>query len=154
MIFSQFGYQAWKYDRDEVEVRYQRVLDGLKRVTEAGIKYDAIAVHGTSGTWLAAALVMGGYNVVMIRKDGERSHGDCVEGSYTGEQQITDLVFIDDLIVTGNTITTAQDILIREGEKAQGYYSENTIPKFVAIVLHNQFVSKGETHEGIPLFGY
>lgn len=154
MFEDQYGYAVWKYTKDGIQERLDRTLKGIDKVKAAGIKFDSILVHGTSGTWLGALLVLRGYKVIMARKPGEASHGSPVEGCSPG-CQLEKAIFVDDLICTGRTINTVKAI-VEETQRKQieKYDMFGSLPlEIVAIVLHDGIEENGEgTHLGIPVF--
>lgn len=140
MRFEYIGYSAWKYHPDLISGRLDRVLDTIKLVQERGIHFDSLIVHGTSGIWLAPLLIMKGYPVVMVRKEGENSHGEPIEGPDTGIDY-TRGVFVDDLIASGDTIKRVKKLL------------KNRL-QMVAVILHDQPFYPDQREQGIPVFGY
>lgn len=149
MILEAWGYTTWKYDPETIHDRLNRVIKTLQYMLSQGIYWDALAVMGTSGIWLAPLLIMRGHKVVLIRKKDERSHGAIVEG--LSKEEITRLVFIDDLICSGDTIRDAQKQLTR-------FYEENNNghPMMItAIVLHDtKMTDNRQKEQGIPVYGY
>jgi orotate phosphoribosyltransferase-like protein len=137
MKLRTLSYAAWKYDKEQVELKLKRVREGLSKLKQDGVDYDFIAVCGTSGSWLAAHLVMDGYNVVMVRKQGEENHSHgTVEG--VNPAAVYRGVFLDDLIVSGDTLehvvteirkecrnTKIVHVLLYDGKcDAEWYYRE------------------------------
>lgn len=151
MKFRDHGYGTWKFDGDGIKTRLDRVLAGLERVLIDGLQYDGVALIGTSGCWLGPLLVMAGHKVVMIRKEGEQSHGSICEGP--NEIEFKRLVLVDDLICSGETIAHARRQLGNWYDIHKQYNSETVEPKIVAIVLHDQSHYTPH-HKGIPLYGY
>jgi orotate phosphoribosyltransferase-like protein len=151
MNFSEYGYGTWKFNADAIQKRLDRVLDAIYEIRQSGIRFDALCVTGTSGTWLAPLLIMKGYNVVLIRKDEERSHGQKWEGA--GNTEVSRLVLVDDLIRSGNTVRRVIESLKEEYVLRSTYSSQPPAEgKLVAIILHDQMESS--SHRGIPVFGY
>ena len=138
-------YSSWKYHPDLISERLNRVLDTIKLVQDRGIHFDCLIVHGTSGTWLAPLLIMKGYPVVMVRKEGENSHGESIEGPDAGIDY-TRGVFVDDLIASGETIRRVKKLLADEDTK-------NKL-QMVAIILHDRLFYPDQKEQGIPIFGY
>jgi adenine/guanine phosphoribosyltransferase-like PRPP-binding protein len=94
------GYSGWKYDRGLLRAKLGMLLPTIQL---AALETDAgcLIVSGTSGVWLGAMLTMEqDLPVVLVRKDGENSHGSIVEGDTAAK---TGLV-VDDFISTGATI--------------------------------------------------
>jgi len=148
MEFTDYGYTAWKYQPTEITRRLERVKRTLQYMKYQGVCWDALAVMGTSGIWLAPLLILHGHKVVLIRKPHEKSHGSVVEGPANTE--ISRLVFIDDLICTGNTIENANHQL-------GVYQGDPTWPgklKIVAVVLHDTQMRKDEDYRDLPVYGY
>jgi orotate phosphoribosyltransferase-like protein len=139
MIFDDWGYSTWKFDALTIRDRLSNVRIAIDRLQKSGIKFDAFAVHGTSGTWLAPLLIMEGYAVVMIRKKGEQAHGSRIEGP--SGIDIKRLVIIDDFICTGRTIRR-----IIETAHQQGPMS------VVAIILHDADRRQNDSFDYIPIF--
>lgn len=108
--FSPYGYQSWKYDPYKIKERLDKVKRRLTRAKEMGFEFDGLVVKGTSGIWLAAHLILDGYYVIMVRKEGEDTHGERIEGPYT-EKQLNRLIFLDDLVSSGNTLRSTQRLL-------------------------------------------
>jgi len=149
MILNTWGYTTWKYDPAEIHNRLNRVIKTLQYMRSQGIYWDALAVMGTSGIWLGPLLIMQGHKVVLIRKANERSHGGMVEGQ--SNEEITRLVFIDDLICSGDTIRKAQKQLTMFYER----YGKGHPAMITAIVLHDtQMGYHDKTEQDIPVYGY
>jgi len=148
MKFVDWGYGKWKFDKTEIEERLKRVLNTIRWLNKKKIYFDAIVVHGTSGTWLAPLLVMKGFDVLMVRKDGEHSHGSVIEGKTTSKHEYKHVLMIDDLICSGSTIKRVRDRL----ELAETPDSIN--PKIVGVALHDQPYKPEQTTYGIPIFGW
>ena len=146
------GYSTWKYDPDLISVRLDRVLDTIKLVQERGIHFDCLIVHGTSGIWLAPLLIMKDYPVVMVRKEGENSHGKPIEGPDTGIDY-TRGVFVDDLIASGETIRMVKKLLGAGSGRSADEDTENKL-QMVAVILHDQPFLPHQKEHGIPIFGY
>lgn len=147
MLMPSDHYGAWKFNADEIAERFDRVKYGISQVEKMKIRYDAIVVHGTSGTWLGALLVMAGYKVVMLRKDRERTHGLIIEGTLS-EKQLDRFIFVDDMIVSGNTVKNVREALLLHAKE----YDSIQPPRIVAVVLHAQ--GGDDTIRNIPVFGY
>ena len=150
MEFTDWGYTAWKYQPTEITRRLERVEKTLQYMRDRNVRWDALAVMGTSGIWLAPLLTLHGHKVVLIRKPHEKAHGSVVEGPANCE--ISRLVFIDDLICTGNTIANAKHQLgVYQGEAPQDWFGKL---KIVAVVLHDTRMGAAEDYRGLPVYGY
>lgn len=148
MKFSYMGYSSWKYRSEAIQSRLHNILECLEEIYKE-IEFDCLVVHGTSGTWLAPLLIMSGYNVVMVRKDGERSHGSPIEGPGDNMEtgpNLTRGVFIDDLICSGDTIRRVRELL-KEHRKGDEL-------KLVAIALHDYSeCEQREYFQELPIYG-
>lgn len=149
MIFKLWGYTAWKYDPESILQRLDRVTKTLQYMKNKRIHWDALAVMGTSGIWLAPLLTLRNHKMVLIRKKDEKSHGARIEGP--SNEEITRLVFIDDLICTGETIRNAQEQL---NMYCKEHDNEHPM-KIIAVVLHDtQMEDYDRKERGIPIYGY
>lgn len=120
--FDYDSYWSWKFKPDQIKERFQLVKSLLKKAPE----HDTIAVSGTSGVWLAPLLILEGKNVVLVRKEGEYSHGKQVEG-HTGAM-INRFIVVDDLICSGKTVRYIEGSLLALSPRN----------KMVGIVLYDQ----------------
>ena len=120
-------YSAWKYSATRIAKRVKKVIAELKSITEANGKFDAVAVQGTSGTWLAPALIRAGYHVTLVRKLGENSHGQTVENAMCSAG--SRYVFVDDFVDSGATLKPVQEQIA----EYSGGYSE-----VAYVVLHGE----------------
>ena len=150
------GYGAWKYRPDSIKLRWKRIRCILRRITKEYGPPSAIVVHGTSGTWFGAALAMQGYNVIMVRKPGENSHGYSVEGGL-GMVDPDRIVFLDDFVSSGDTIKTSLNLLLNYCEGRD----EPIVERYMAIALHGtQDDEKPVIYDDnnnvitLPAFGY
>lgn len=94
------GYSEWKYDRGILKKKLNMLLP---TIIEVSMETDAtsLIVSGTSGVWLGSLLTMQqDLPVVLVRKDGENSHGSIVEGNTDSKRGLV----IDDFISSGTTI--------------------------------------------------
>lgn len=137
------GYTEWKFDKVHIKQKLTRVRKLIAKLEEQGIKFDGIAMIGTSGTWLGPLLVMAGYRVVLVRKAGEQSHGTPVEARH-GEYR--ELALIDDLVASGATVKAARDT-IREETGDPDF-------RFKAILLYDQTHTEDYTINGQTVYGY
>lgn len=118
----QTGYGGWKFDRKQIKSRAEGLMPVLERMLRE-LDAQAIVVRGTSGTYMAAALqVMSDLPLVMLRKRGEDSHGQELEGRDVCFHRY---IILDDLIGGGSTVRCMQADL-KDAE-------------CVAIVLHQYF---------------
>jgi hypothetical protein len=139
------GYGDWKFNMDVFRARVQRVREDLRYVVQKH-NADSIAVRGTSGICMAFALQMFiTLPILMLRKKGEQSHGELIEGRDGHNYQR--YVIVDDMICTGATVRG----IIEDVERAE----------CVALLMHSQAedLNKGfheyrYSHQGIPVYGY
>lgn len=144
MKFNAYGYQAWKFKKEDVLKVHRRIDRAFNKLRDRGVSYDAVVLSGTSGTWLGALLVMAGHNVILVRKPGECSHGEQIEGICIPEE-IRKVVIIDDFICSGDTLRR-----IKEGLEMKDPNIE-----IVGVVLHSQLCTDGNTMFGTaPVIGY
>lgn len=104
------GYGDWKYNKAALAEREARALHHIPWLQQV-LGFDAVAVHGTSGIWLAPALVAHDINVVLVRKSGETQHGNLVEAMM--DLDIERVLLLDDFVASGQTVARVQDTLSR-----------------------------------------
>jgi hypothetical protein len=121
------SYNPWKFDASQLADRERTVVRFLIELMRK-IPFDCVVVHGTSGTFLAPALVKAGIPTVMVRKEGENSHGSMIEGT---EGNYDSFVFLDDFTSSGDTVRKVLDTLTRERK----FVTDDKI-NCKAIVLH------------------
>ena len=144
MKFPDYDYGKWKFNKDDIEERWDRVDNTLRKLREHNIIFDGVVVHGTSGTWLAPLLTMKRYDVVLVRKPDEYSHGSIIEGPSGVKHSFQRLVTVDDLICSGKSIRRVRDLLANYG------VDDDIHAEIVAVVLHDQMYEKDQTVSGIP----
>jgi len=138
------------YHNDIVTPVAQRKL--VNKVSKAILKIhnktklSHIVCTGISGQGMAWPV---GYvtkiPVAVIRKSGERSHGNPVEGSGI----LKNFVIIDDFICSGNTIKRILKLLSSKEEDPRKRDIELSCK---AIILYNDSGSKhGELYKGLPI---
>lgn len=110
--FSAGSYGEWKYDKVELQRRIDYVLENLPRVLEIA-EAGSVALQGTSGVWLARDLVMAGFQVLLVRKPGEDSHGRPIEGD--GRFHHNRALLLDDFVASGQTASRVYKALINHG---------------------------------------
>lgn len=103
MYLSGASYGDWKFDPVVLEARAITVAAGLHHLMEE-LEADCIAVRGTSGICMAWAMAGRGdhFPTVLMRKEGESSHGARLEG-VSGHIHRR-VILLDDFIATGGTI--------------------------------------------------
>lgn len=104
------GYGDWKYRKADLARREARALHHIPWLRRV-LGFDAVAVHGTSGIWLAPALVSHDIPVVLVRRHGETAHGNLVEAA--GDRDVRSVLLLDDFVCSGATIARVIEILAR-----------------------------------------
>lgn len=99
MRFSE-GY-ASKYKRRTTLNKAQRLIDVIKAAQGRGVK--SFVVHGNSGVSVAfAALALHDFDLFLVRKDNDNSHGSPIEGPSGVDMQ--DYMILDDQVSSGETV--------------------------------------------------
>lgn len=111
------GYGDWKYNVHAFRERLDRVLSHLPWL-RARHGFDAVAIQGTSGVWLAGHLLEFGVPVVLVRKPGETPHGNGVEGP--SGVDISTVLIVDDFVASGNTVRRMAESLAKYNIRAVG----------------------------------
>lgn len=94
------GY-ATGYSPDRVEAAAHKVASMVRQAKANGV--DTFVVHGNSGVPAGfAALMLEDFNLVLVRKDNDASHGAPIEGPDCHE--FDKYMVIDDFVCTGGTI--------------------------------------------------
>lgn len=131
------SYTNWKYTKDGI-AKVAAIADQLLQYAKkCGIEFEAVAVTGSSGIFLAPSLIEMGYEIIMIRRDGEGSHGKEIEGL----RNYKSAVMIDDLICSGTTAMRVREKLQKTGTSLE------------AILLYMDSGSLNDNWRGIRLFG-
>ena len=133
MILSS-GY-ATGYAAKEVRKRALWAADAIgKMMAETGA--TSVVVHGNSGVSCGFAALMLSphldFNIVLLRKDNDNSHGSPVEGPHF--HRLERYLILDDFISSGNTMNRIRDkiaMLYR-----QHYSHGERAPQCVGIVLY------------------
>lgn len=147
------GYGNWKYQQNEMAEKVRRLMSDLPKLM-VELDCDFVAVSGTSGTFIAGALVAAcGLPVLMIRKPGENSHGDLIEGN--SEHKYRRGIILDDFVSSGATVR-------RMIETLGSVYPETHV-SLVAVVEHASTNLPGSlgpnacgktTVCGLPVYSY
>lgn len=113
MYFSGGGYNDMLFDVTRLRPKAKQVALALpKLMHEVGA--DFVVVTGKSGIAMAyATLMLIDFPLVVIRKEGETSHGNKVEGSPA--DGLTKYIILDDFVSTGGTVNTIVTELERYG---------------------------------------
>ena len=137
MILSS-GY-ATQYKLAEVRERAEYAASAISdMVAETGA--TSVVVHGNSGVSCGfAALMLSAvdFNIVLLRKDNDNSHGSPIEGPQG--HRLGPYIILDDFVSTGATVNRIRD-KIATLHKQYGYRKGPT-PECVGIVLYGYTVS-------------
>lgn len=131
------GY-ASGYSRTETLIRAKRLVAMVKGCQEQGVK--SFVVSGNSGVSVAfAALVMHDFDLFLVRKDNDNSHGSTIEGPAGAD--MGDYAILDDRVGSGDTVRRVADKITRVHE-ARGV-KEHTIPVCRRVCLYNDRTTTG-----------
>ena len=126
------GY-ATGYSADRVRLRAEfaaKAITSLARSTGA----TAVVVHGNSGVSCGFAALMvtdTPFNLVLLRKDNDNSHGAPIEGPEG--HRLGKYLILDDFVATGATMNRIRDKIVALHQ--QHGLPEDT-PECVGIVLY------------------
>lgn len=131
MILS--GGYATRYKMSEVRKRAEYAARDInKMMAETGA--TSVVVHGNSGVSCGfAALMLSDvdFNIVLLRKDNDNSHGSPVEGPEG--HCLGRYLILDDFISTGATMNRIRDKI---ATLATQYSVPDAAPECVGIVLY------------------
>lgn len=100
------------------------VQDSIDLLDHRKVRFDTVAVRGASGLLVGAPLAAATQsNVIIVRKDEERTHSDTKIENWGRNQQI---LLVDDFIESGNTIDQMYETIIEKCDS----------PKIVGILLY------------------
>ena len=128
------GY-ATGYSADRVRLRAEfaaKAITSLSRSTGA----TAVVVHGNSGVSCGFAALMvtdTPFNLVLLRKDNDNSHGAPIEGP--DGHRLGKYLILDDFISSGDTMNRIRDKI--DNLYAQVSWS-SPMPECVGIVLYGR----------------
>jgi hypothetical protein len=132
MILS--GGYATKYKMAEVRKRAEYAARAInKMMTETGA--TSVVVHGNSGVSCGFAALMlsphEDFNIVLLRKDNDNSHGSPIEGPEG--HRLGRYLILDDFMSTGTTMDRIRDKI---ATLSQQYGLPEDTPECVGIVLY------------------
>lgn len=136
MILSS-GY-ATQYKLSEVRERAEYAASAISAmVAETGA--TSVVVHGNSGVSCGfAALMLSAvdFNIVLLRKDNDNSHGSPIEGPQG--HRVGRYIILDDFVATGTTMKRIRDkiAVLHEQRGVTG-----DMPECVGIVLYGYTIS-------------
>ena len=130
------GYSRNQYDVNLLRARAKELAEYLPKIMRR-VDADAVVVTGKSGLSLAfATLMLIDFPLIVVRKRGENSHGNPVEGKdYT---EFSRYIVLDDFVSSGTTITNIMDSI---GEYAEA--RNKNAPELVGIVEYTAEQSTG-----------
>lgn len=151
------GYSRAQYNRAERTRIVMNIVRYLPRVMEY-VHADGVVVTGKSGiSMMFAALEHFDVPFMVVRKPGENSHGEMVEG--TMQHDFHRYVLLDDMVETGDTVCRVVNTLA-----AKCISCESTVkPICAGVVTYAGMFGEGwqafsgmrivETNEGgVPVF--
>lgn len=117
------------YSHERVKQRAEHAARSIEAmIAETGA--DTVIVHGNSGVSCGfAALMLTDFNLCLLRKDNDNSHGSPLEGP--ANHNIRRYIILDDMIDTGSTVHR-----IREKLEKLADQSGHDTPRCVGIVLY------------------
>lgn len=98
----------------------------------------SVVVHGNSGVSCGFAALMAAaedFNLVLLRKDNDNSHGSPIEGPQG--HQLDRYIILDDFVATGNTMNRIRYKIATLYQQ----YSAPPAPECVGIVLYGHTIS-------------
>lgn len=129
MRISDGGYSEYQFDRAQL---LGRVADLSLAIPELLARTGAshIAVTGKSGISMAfAALARVPFHLIVVRKDGEQTHGNRIEGA--PGVPITGILILDDFVSSGATL-----LALYESVRTLCEMQDEPVPRFLGCVLH------------------
>ncbi len=132
MILS--GGYATRYKMADVRKRAEYAARAInKMMAETGA--TSVVVHGNSGVSCGFAALMlsphADFNIVLLRKDNDNSHGSPIEGPEG--HRLGRYLILDDFVATGATMNRIRDKI---ATLAQQYGLPEDTPECVGIVLY------------------
>lgn len=137
MILS--GGYATQYKMAEVRKRAAYAARAInKMMAETGA--TSVVVHGNSGVSCGFAALMlsphADFNIVLLRKDNDNSHGSPIEGPEG--HRLGRYLILDDFVATGTTMNRIRDKI---ATLSQQYGVPDDAPECVGIVLYGYHTS-------------
>ena len=135
MILSS-GY-ATQYAAEEVRQRAQWAADAIgKMMGETGA--TSVVVHGNSGVSCGFAALMLSphldFNIVLLRKDNDNSHGAPIEGP--DGHILGSYLILDDFVSSGQTMDRIRDKIGSLYHQRWYYEGGEEVPECVGVVLY------------------
>lgn len=104
MYFFDGGYSEVQFNTASLRAKAHELAAVLPEMMHR-LEADAVAVTGKSGLSLAfATLMLIDFPLIVVRKRGENSHGNPIEG--TPSVDVRKYIILDDFVSSGSTIKT------------------------------------------------
>lgn len=104
MYFSDGGYSDVQFNTTHLRAKAHEIAAILPEMMHR-LGADAVAVTGKSGLSLAfATLMLIDFPLIVVRKRGENSHGNPIEG--TPSADVRKYIILDDFVASGGTVKT------------------------------------------------
>ena len=141
MLILSSGY-ATRYAAEEVRMRARWAAAAIgKMMAETGA--TSVVVHGNSGVSCGfAALMLSDldFNIVLLRKDNDNSHGAPIEGP--AGHHLKRYLILDDFVSSGRTLNRIRgkigSLSLQRGQYAPGEEK----PECVGVVLYGHHISR------------
>lgn len=127
------GY-ATGYSQDRVRQKAKFAAAAISSMAQA-VNADCVIVHGNSGVSCGfAALMYHNFNLVLLRKDNDNSHGSPLEGP--SGHRIERYLILDDFISSGETVRRVRR---KVTELSLQRSAGMDLPQCVGIVLYGSW---------------
>lgn len=127
------GY-ATGYSQDKVRQKAKFAAAAIASMSKS-VNADCVIVHGNSGVSCGfAALMYHNFNLVLLRRDNDNSHGSPLEGP--NGHRIERYLILDDFISSGKTVRRVRR---KVTELALQYGDGRASPQCVGIVLYGRW---------------
>ena len=134
MRLTDGGYNEVQYHRELLLSKVEQLRNRLPEIMEL-TGADSVVVSGKSGISMAFALQMVlDFNLVVVRKRGEGSHGEPVEGRSGAEMHR--YIILDDFVATGSTVRRIRHDL----EDYAGFVGQKP-PQCVGVLTYSSIVN-------------
>ena len=135
MLILSSGY-ATRYAAEEVRMRATWAAAAIgKMMAETGA--TSVVVHGNSGVSCGfAALMLSDldFNIVLLRKDNDNSHGAPIEGP--DDHHLGRYLILDDFVSSGKTMNRIRDKIGSLSVQRWRYEPGEEMPECVGVVLY------------------
>ena len=139
MILS--GGYATQYKMAEVRVRAEHAARAINKMM-AETDATSVVVYGNSGVSCGFAALMlsphADFNIVLLRKDNDNSHGAPIEGPEG--HRLGRYLILDDFVATGTTMNRIRDKITA---LHQQYGLHENTPECVGVVLYGRYLGEG-----------